>query len=247
VKARAWLAAGVGLYAIALAALAPARLLDARLDAASGGRLRLVSTEGTLWSGHATAELRDDAGRRRWAAPLGWRLRPAALLAGRLDYRLATVPGASLASLSLSRSRVEMTGLDLALPAKAMAAAIPDLAPWGVDGELRLVSNQLGFGPGHASGKFTLQWRSAGSALAPVAPLGDYALEAEARDAGWHARLHTIAGPLQLSGEGAWRPGHPADFEAIARVPPALAPELSPFLRLVAVERGDGSFAWRLR
>lgn len=246
-KARTWLAAGVGLYLLALAALAPARLLDARLDAASDGRLRLVSAEGTLWSGHAVAELRDAAGRRRWAAPLGWRLRPGALLAGRLDYRLTTAPGATLASLSLSRSRVEMIGLDLALPAKAMAAAIPDLDPWSIGGELRLVSNQLGFGPAHASGKFTLQWRSAGSALSPVAPLGDYVLEAEARDAGWQARLHTLAGPLQLAGQGAWRPGEAPVFEASARLPPERQEELSPFLRLVAVERDDGSFAWRLR
>jgi len=246
VKAWAWLAGGIGLYAVALAILAPARLLDARLDAASEGRLRLVSGEGTLWSGQAVAELRDDAGRRRWAAPLGWRLRPAALLAGRLDYRIVTAPGASLASLSLSPSRVELSGLDLALPANALAATLPDLAPWGVGGEVRVVADRLGFGPAHASGGLKLQWLAAGSLLSPVAPLGDYVLEAEARDAGWQARLHTLAGPLQLSGQGAWPAGGVPDFEASARLPPELQAELSPFLRLVAVERGDGSFQWRL-
>lgn len=245
-KTWAWLACTAGLYAIALAALAPARLLDSRLDAASDGRLRLVSTEGTLWSGRATAELRDDAGRRRWAAPLGWRLRPAGLLAGRLDYRLDTAPGASLASLSLSRSRIEMLGLDLALPANALAAALPGLAPWGIDGEVRVVADRFGFGPAHASGGLSLQWLSAGSSLSPVVPLGDYVLDAEARDAGWQARLHTLAGPLQLSGQGGWRPAEAPVFEARARLPPDRQAELAPFLRLVAVERGDGSFEWRL-
>ena len=43
--------AGAVLLAIALAIGAPASLLDARVAAASDGRLRIADAEGTLWNG----------------------------------------------------------------------------------------------------------------------------------------------------------------------------------------------------
>lgn len=242
-----WLAGGLGLYAVALAVLAPAWLLDAALDDASAGRLRLASPEGTVWSGRATAELRDDGGGRRWSAPLSWRWQPAALLAGRLDYRLGTGPAASLSAVSVTRSRVEFSGVDIRMPAARLAEAIPALAPWGVGGELQLRADRLAFGPAHAAGGFTVHWRAAGSTLSPVSPLGDYALEVEGRDQAWRARLHTLAGPLQLDGHGGWRSGDRPAFEATAVVPAPLRDQLAPFLRMVAIERGEGRFEWRLQ
>lgn len=246
-KAWAWLAAGTGFYALSLLVFAPARLLDARLDEASGGHLRLASPEGTLWSGRGVAELRDAAGGRRWAAPLAWRLRPAALLAGRMDFALATDPPASISAMSLSRSRIGLSGVDIRLPAATLAAGIPHMSAWGVDGEIRLVADQLEFGPGQAAGSLTLHWQAAGSALSPVSPLGDYALDVQGQDQGWQARLRTTAGPLQISGQGIWQPGADPRFEATAVVPPALRAQLAPFLRLLAVERSDGRFEWRLQ
>jgi len=247
VKRWIWLTAGSGLYAIALAALAPARLIDAMLAQASHGRLRLASAEGTAWSGRATAELRNGAGQAQWAAPLGWRLRPGALLAGRLDYQLATSPPASLSAISLSWSRVEFTGVDIRLPAASVASSVPGLAAWGMGGEPQLVAERLDFGPAQAGGSATLHWRSAASALAPISPLGDYALQVEGREQAWLARLLTVTGPLQLSGQGRWRPGDPPAFEASMIVPPEHRQALSPFLRLIAIERSDGNFDWRLR
>ena len=246
-KAWAWLAAGTCLYAVSLLALAPARLLDARLDETSNDHLRLASSEGTLWSGNGLAELRDQTGSRRWAAPLSWRLRPAALLAGRLDFELATDPPVSVSAMSVSRSKIGFSGVDIRLPAATLAAGLPDMAGWGVAGEIRLVADQLAFGPGQTAGGLTLHWQAAGSSLSPVSPLGDYALDVKGQDHGWQASLRTTAGPLQISGEGAWRPGADARFEATAVVPPALRAELSPFLRLLASERSDGQFHWQLR
>lgn len=242
-----WLAGGSSLYVIALAAFAPARLVDAMLADASSGRFRLASAEGTVWSGQAMTELRDAAGQTRWAAPVAWRLRPVGLLAGRLEYRLLTGPPASLAGLSLSWSRVEFTGLDIRLPAAALASGVPALAPWGMGGELQLMADRLGFGPAHAGGSATMHWRSAGSTLAPVSPLGDYELRLEGQGQAWLARLRTVTGPLQLSGQGRWRPGDPPAFEASMIVPPEHRQALSPFLRLIAIERSDGNFDWRLR
>lgn len=242
-----WLAAGTCLYVVSLLASAPARLLDASLDEASKGHLRLASAEGTLWSGNGLAELRDEAGGRRWAAPLSWRFRPAALLAGRLDFGLATDPPVSVSAMSVSRSKIWFSGLDIRLPAATLAAGLPDMAAWGVSGEIRLVADRLEFGPGLSAGSLTLHWQAAGSSLSPVSPLGDYTLDVKGEGQGWQASLRTTAGPLQVSGQGAWRPGTDARFEATAVVPPALRAELSPFLRLLASERSDGHFHWQLR
>ncbi|GAB2664033.1 type II secretion system protein N [Arenimonas aestuarii] len=246
-KPWAWLAMGTCLYVVSLMVFAPARLLDAKLDQASKGHLRLASPEGTLWSGSGVAELHDQAGGRRWAAAVAWRMRPAALLAGRLDFELATDTPASLSAMSLSRSKIGLYGVDIRMPAATLAAAIPDMAAWGVAGEIRLVTDSLEFGPGLAAGSVTVHWRAAGSSLSPVSPLGDYALDVQGLDQGWRASLRTTAGPLQVSGQGAWQSGADPRFEATAVVPPALRTQLAPFLRLLAVERSDGRFDWRLQ
>ena len=245
-KRGARLGLGLGLYVLALAAFAPAQWLDARLGEASAGHLRLAAARGTLWSGQARAELRDASGTTAWAAPVAWRLRPAGLLGGRLDYAVSTGPGTWLSAISLSRSHVQLQDLDIRVPAATLAAAVPALSAWGLGGDVRVSATQLGFGPAQASGGASLRWSSASSRLSPVSPLGDYALDVEGQGRHWQAHLHTLAGPLELSGDGEWQPGSRPRFEAIATAPASVRGELAPFLRLVAVERGDGRFSWRL-
>ena len=50
-KRLAWLGLALGLYAIALAVTAPATLVDASLERATKGSLRLAEAKGTVWSG----------------------------------------------------------------------------------------------------------------------------------------------------------------------------------------------------
>ena len=57
-----------------------------------------------------------------------------------------------------------------------------------------------------------------------------------------HAALTTLAGPLQLEGKGTWSNGDPPRYLATARVPAQHREQLAPLLRLIAVERGAGSF-----
>jgi len=70
--ARVW---GIGFFAAALIGalivLAPATLIDARLERASDGRLRLAEASGTLWSGAGQIEMRDRM--RRSGCKLGVR------------------------------------------------------------------------------------------------------------------------------------------------------------------------------
>jgi hypothetical protein len=60
-----------------------------------------------------------------------------------------------------------------------------------------------------------------------------------------HATLRTLEGPLQLDGEGSWSGRGSPGFLATARVPEPQQEQLSPLLRLIAVERGTGLFELR--
>ncbi|MDQ3040447.1 MAG: type II secretion system protein N, partial [Pseudomonadota bacterium] len=95
-------------------------------------------------------------------------------------------------------------------------------------------------------GSATMQWRNAGSALSPVSPLGGYEFRITAEGAAIRTVLHTLQGPLQLDGNGLWVTDGQSGFHTTARMPAELQSQLAPFLRLIAVERGDGSFELQL-
>jgi general secretion pathway protein N len=91
-------------------------------------------------------------------------------------------------------------------------------------------------------GDATLQWRAAGSALTPISPLGEYEVRFKAAGPAVQANLRTLEGPLQLEGKGTWSNGDPPSFLATARIPAQHQEQLSPLFRLIALDRGAGSF-----
>lgn len=246
-RRRRWLAIGLGVYGIALLVMAPATLLDARLRDASAGRLRLAEAEGTLWSGSALLELRDADGRAGLAMPLVWRFRPSALLRARLGYDVVLEQAAKPIPVAIAWSRIEITDADIQFPAAALGYLAPTLAPLGLTGDMHLLVPKLSMSRTATRGSATLQWRAAASALSPVSPLGEYALQMQGEGTVVRATLSTLQGPLQLRGQGAWGDGRKPVFLATAQMPPEIAPKLAPFLRLIAVEQGDGSFQWQLK
>jgi len=242
------LATGLGtFFAMALIATAPATLLDARLRDASNGRLRIAEAQGTLWSGTGLLELRDERGRSGLARTLAWRLTPAALLRARLGYEVELGPLSRPFPVTISWSRIELAEADISLPAVALGHVVPKLATLGLTGDMNLRIPRLSIGRDSTQGDATVQWRSAGSALSPVAPLGDYELRIRGEGSTVRTTLHTLAGPLQLDGQGAWASGRKPEFLATAHMAPQFRQQLAPFLRLIAVERGDGSFEFRLK
>jgi general secretion pathway protein N len=241
------LAAGLGIYALALLVIAPATLADLGLRRASDGRMRLAEARGTLWSGSATLEVRDAAGRTALSEPLAWRVRPAPALRGRLAYEVALEPGSPPASLIVSGSRIELANAELSVPAAALGLASPMLAALDLAGVVRLKVPNLTLERRAARGNATLRWDAAGSARSPVFPLGDYEMRVEAKGTEGLATLQTLKGPLQLRGQGSWGNGRAPTFVAVAEVPAELREQLAPFLRLIAVERGAGRFDLRFR
>ena len=241
------LAIGLGVYALALIATAPATLVDAGLQRASDGRLRLAEAQGTLWSGTGQIEIRDTGGRTGVAKSFAWRVAPESLLRGRLVCEVGLEQAAKHFPVTLSLSRIELANADINLPAAVLGLAVPKLAPLGLTGDVQIHVASLSIARDGTQGNATLQWRAAGSALSPVSPLGDYELRLEGEGSAVRVSLRTLQGPLQLDGKGSWTHGNSPAFLATASVPPQYQEQLAPLLRLIAVERGEGSFELQLK
>jgi len=238
-------------YLAGLVAWAPASLSGALLGSASAGLVGLADAQGTLWRG--SGKLNIGVGRGGFPRQVSWRFAPAALLRGRLGYEVR--PGSDRPfTVSVGLGAVEISGLDLRLPASTLGTAVPRLAPLGLTGEVRveaplLVLDHARQGPALAErglprlqGNLTVQWLDAGSRFAPESPFGAYALVMRADSAHVQARITTLKGPLNLTGEGQWDNGaRPALYTRIS-VPPDRQAKFGPFLRMFAVEKGEGQF-----
>ena len=236
------LATGLGAYVIALIATAPATLIDAVLQGTADGKVRLAEPKGTLWSGSGQLELLDAGRRRGIASRITWHVRPLALLHGNLVCEVGLDPASKPFPITISFSHIEFAGASLSLPAGVLSLAVPRLAPLGLTGGLTIQVANLSIARNGMEGSATLQWRSAGSAMTPVSPLGDYAVQFKAVGPSVHAEFSTLKGPLQIDGKGSWSRGAPPSFLGTARVPEQYREQLAPLLRLIAVERGAGRF-----
>ena len=240
------LGVGLGAYALALLATAPATLADAALRNASEGGLRLVEARGTLWSGSGLVEVRDAAGQAGVARDFSWRVLPESLLRGRLVCEVRPERASAPFPVTLSFTRVELSNADIQLPAAVLGLGIPRLAPLGLTGDVLVHVASLSVARDAMAGNATLKWRAAGSSLTTVSPLGDYEVRLAAQGRTVSAILRTIEGPLRLDGKGSWTHGARPAFVGMAAVPPQHRRQLAPLLRLIAVERGEGQFELRL-
>ncbi len=238
-------ALGFAAYLIALVLTAPAGLLDSRFAGLSDGRLRLSEARGLLWSGSGRLDLRAANGRGLLSEELRWRLLPAHLLQGRLAFELQPEQGQSFV-LTAGWRGLELASAEFALPATALVALQPKLAPLQLSGELTLNLKQLTIGRSGWSGNASLHWYHAGSALTQVSPLGDYELQMTGEGGSTQVTLLSRQGPLRLEGKGAMDAGGKLAFLASARIDPEFRAALEPLMRLIAVERGDGSFELQL-
>lgn len=233
---------GLSAYVAALIAFAPATLIDARLERASDGRLRLVEAQGGLWSGTGWIEMRNADGRAGVARRVAWRVLPVSLLRARLVAEIGFDEAAKPFPVTLSLSRIEIADARFEFPAAVLGLGMSRLAPLRLTGDVLVSIPRLSVERGRMEGDATLQWRAAGSALTPLSPLGDYEVQFKAVGPALHAALSTREGPLQLKGKGTWSNGAPPSFFVSASVPAQHREQLAPLLGLIAVERGAGNF-----
>jgi hypothetical protein len=240
-------AIGVVTYLFGIIFIAPATLIDAGLQRIAHGKLRLVEVQGTLWSGSGQIEIRDRGGRAGVAKSVAWRIMPESLLRGNIVCEVQLEPSSKGIPVMLSLSGITLANADISLPAAALGLGVPQLAALGLTGDVLLHIASLSIEPRQMRGRGTLQWREAGSVFTPTSPLGDYELSFDGDSATVQVLLQTLHGPLQLDGKGSLASGRNPDFLAIAQVPAQYLEQLGPLLRLIAVERGSGSFELRLQ
>lgn len=230
-------------YVLFLVVLAPATLLDAELRHATDGRLRLAQAHGTLWSGSGQLQIVNPTATDSVGKALSWSLQPRALWRGRLDFEVAIDQAANRFPLHLSLGGIELGKVDFALPASALGVALPRLAPLAPRGELVFHVARFAVAGDDVAVDAVMTWRDASSALTTVAPLGTYELQATGADGLVNLVLRTTSGPLQLNGKGSARGQGPLVFAATARVDAQHRAQLTPLLRLIAIERSNGEFA----
>ncbi len=241
------IALGLGAYALGLIATAPASLIGAALQQATEGRLHLTDTRGKLWSGTGQIEMRDRMQKTAVVKNVAWRVLPLYFLRGQMRVEFTLDQMVKPFPLTLSVSQIEISDADINLPAAALGLVEPKLAPLGLTGDLLLHVTSLAVSRNAMQGKAVLQWRGAGSAYTRISPLGDYELRLDGEASAVRAALRTLQGPLQLDGQGAWTSGTRPTFLGSARIAPDERQQLAPLMRMIALERSDGSFELQLK
>jgi len=245
------IAAGILLLAIALAASAPAALLDARLAEASGARLRIASAEGTVWNGSGELVLLPSGARRA----LAWHIDAWPLLRGELR---GTITGpsdvAQATEFAYGMQRAELRHLDLVLPMDSvlLSAGVP--APFAsAGGNIAGHVERLAQSRSALDAQLSVQWRDAslpgprpGSRIA----LGDIRLDADGTGPEVIATLSNRGGDVDISGQVALRAADSPAINATVRARPGIEREraevVATVLALIGSSDGQGGYrlAW---
>jgi hypothetical protein len=199
---RPWIAIGCGVMLVILAAvaLAPASLLDARLDAISGGRARIANASGTLWKG--SGELILQSGERRSVA---WRIDPWQLLRGEVRGTFANDGDPRHgAEFTIGRGKLELEGFDLSMPMSALlrAAGAPSLLS-SVGGDVGVHVDRFVRDADALDVQLAMQWRNAslpGLGPYPSMALGDVHTEVSGRGPEVSGPIANSGGDVELEG-----------------------------------------------
>lgn len=197
------IAIGFGLFAVALAILAPAAIVDAVLAARTHDAWRIAETHGLWWNGRGVLAATEGQAR----VPFAWRVTLTDLMRGTLVTTLATPDGAPFAIVETARSRVVVRDLDARIPA-ALAAVFasrvaPALRTLTAGGTLELRSPHFEWSDGRVMGTVDAQWQDARIAVPGVSlDLGTITLALRPRAGGpvLDGTLVNRGGDLALSG-----------------------------------------------
>ena len=193
--------AGAVLLAITLLIIAPAALLDARINALSDGRVRLANAAGTLWRGSGELVVLP-AGTRQ---PLFWRLDAWPLLRGEIRATIAVdADGARSATVAYGRDRLDVRDLDVSLPAQSVLLAAAPKTPLGFGGSLALHVERLVQLPDVLDAQLSAEWRDGtirgSSADAPIS-VGDVRIALNGRGAEINGPLRNTGGDVEIDGQ----------------------------------------------
>jgi general secretion pathway protein N len=196
---RLWLAIlfGVGLLAVAVIAMAPASLLEARLGAMFGDNVKIANARGTLWKG--SGELVLPTGERR---PLAWSVDALPLLRGEFRGRFGgegDLQGGT--RFSIDSNRVDIGSFKLDLPAETILRSVGVGSLYSAGGDVSLQVDRALRDPDALDVQLALQWRNASiGSLATRVALGDVTTQLAGRGREVSGPIANTGGEVEISG-----------------------------------------------
>ena len=218
------LIAFVLLLAAAFAVFAPAALLDARLDAATQGRLRLADTSGTVWSGRGIAT----NAQRTWSLPLGWKVDPLRLVRGDVAVKLQPVDAGDLprGAIVWRDATLTLDGVAFTLPATVLGASTGAGNLMAFGGFLAFDAPHLSWSANGGDGSASVRWSGARvSGMAGNIALGTVSANLAPRNGRIEGRVENRGGDVRIDGDFAWSPAAievNATLAALPSTPPAI-------------------------
>jgi hypothetical protein len=187
----------------AVALFAPAALLDARLDTATQGQLRLADTTGTVWNGRG---LVTDA-QRTWSLPIGWKIDPLSIMHGDRVITLQAAEGGDLprGDVAWRDGTLTLNGVAFTLPAANMAGTLAAGNAMAVGGYVAFDAPHVTWSGNGGDGTATARWsgaRLAGSA--GTLALGTVAVNFAPRNGRIQGHVENRGGDVRIDGEFAW-------------------------------------------
>ena len=233
---------------LAMVLLAPASWMAAALDQITSGRMRMVETIGTVWTGSGRLLLTGGAGSRDRAALPGrasWKLRPHGFALG-LEFNAECCTPQPLKA----RVQPHWGGISVQIVDSASewpASLLTGLgAPWNTleaRGSLQLITQDLSFKWFEqqltATGRAELTAVALTSSLTTLKPMGSYQLSLVGAKTN-EFKLTTLEGGLQLSGNGRWI-GPRLNFEGTASAAPGYEAALANLLNIIGRRNGSRS------
>jgi general secretion pathway protein N len=252
-------AVGAALLLLALLGMAPASLVDGRIDAASAGRFRLTGTAGTIWNGSGELRMLPSG----VGLPVSWQIDAWPLLHGELRGTLST--GASggtqaqaptPAAFVVSTREAELRNFALGVPMSAVlaAAGVPP-ALVGASGSVSVRIAVLARRADRMDGQVALRWdqatlRAASFATRPglQLALGDVRYDGAGQGNAVVGTLANTGGDVEISGDASATLNGTARIEVLIRPRAGIDAERANAIgnALAAVGRPDGNGGYRI-
>ena len=194
-------AATACLLAAAVAAEAPATLVDRQLDSLTRGRLRVADAAGTIWNGSGALILLPYTAR----VPVQWHIDALPLLRSRLSGTLAhDATESSHSTFDLGSDDFAVRRFAIAFPAEALLRATDaPAAVTAAGGIVDFRADAFAMRRGLFEGGFIARWQ--GASLPGPRPevriaLGDIRLEGVANGGEIKAALSNVGGDIEITG-----------------------------------------------
>lgn len=229
-------------FFISLCIFAPASLMGYVLERASGGKLALAQTTGSLWQGAGIAILQQK-NRQQLLGSYHWSVH---LFSLSVQVQTGDSTPMTLRYMPLS-GHLDIAHPHLSLPASALEIAAPQLGPYQLQGTLEIRSDHLLLDAAGMNGQITVDWLRAASGLSEIKPLGDYRILLHGNGAVLNGELSTLSGKLQLAGEGSFDKASGMRINGTAQAAPgAAADELNELLHHIGPEMSPGVYTLAL-